>query len=97
MAQKRKSQSDYPYVRLWNALLGSHAPYVREQVELANAEKAPKTAIYRRVDKTTGEVAWSTVEDITSYWSLRGMLTRAKNAGVDTRPIEKRLEQVIPR
>lgn len=94
MSPQRKSRADYPYVRLWGALAGSHVPHIKEQVALANKEKAPKTAIYRTADSDTGEVLWKTLEDITSYWSLKGLLERAENAGVDTKPIERRLQQI---
>jgi hypothetical protein len=50
---------DYPYIVAWGRMMGSHRPYIRQQVEQARADGAPPNAIYRRDDGT-----WAITEEI---------------------------------
>ena len=52
------SGQNYPYIRAWARLMGSHAFYVSAQVERANREGAPADAIYRATD------GWRTIRDV---------------------------------
>ena len=51
--------NDYPFVRAWGRLMGSHQYYIDDQVELARQEQAPANATHRRDDGT-----WATTDEI---------------------------------
>jgi hypothetical protein len=56
----------YPYIVAWGRLTGAYSSYIRDQVDLAEAEGAPPHAIYRRSDGT-----WATTETVTSSATRR--------------------------
>ena len=51
----------YLYLRAWCRLLGSFPSFTECEVARAEAEQAPQTAVYRRIDGT-----WVTFEEIQS-------------------------------
>src|SRR6266536_6510136 len=53
--------NDFPFIRRWGQLMGSHDRYVTERIKLAQLEQAPQDALYRHDNGT-----WATTDDITS-------------------------------
>ena len=53
------TSNDYPFIRAWGRIMGSHRDYIDHQVELAREDQAPPDAIYRRDDGT-----WATTDEI---------------------------------
>lgn len=53
------TNNDYPFIRAWGRIMGSHQHYIDNQVELARQEHAPPNATYRREDGT-----WATIDEI---------------------------------
>jgi|SRR5215471_2548257 len=56
--EETMNSTNYPYIRAWSRLMGSHAFYVSAQVERAQREGAPQDAIYRATD------GWRTIRDV---------------------------------
>jgi len=54
------SKIDYPYIRAWGYMQGSHQSYIDDQVQLARGTKAPQNATYWDVVAKR----WNTVDDI---------------------------------
>lgn len=52
--------ANYPYIRAWGQIMHSRGWYVDEQVKLAQRDRAPHDAIYKRDEK------WVTASQITS-------------------------------
>ncbi len=48
----------YPCIVKWGRQLGSYDDYIKQQLELAEQDKAPRNAIYRQDDGT-----WATADD----------------------------------
>lgn len=52
-------ENEYPWVRKWGALLGSHPYYIERQVHQAREEGAPQDATHRNHDG-----GWYTIADV---------------------------------
>jgi hypothetical protein len=52
-------ENDYPFIRKWGQLLGSHDYYIEDQIEEARLDGAPAKAIYR--DRNG---VWHTTDEI---------------------------------
>jgi hypothetical protein len=79
------TSNDYPFIRAWGRIMGSHRDYIDHQVELARQDQARPDAIYRRDDGT-----WATTDEI-----LRSDTRR--RLGLDPLPLqEPELTALLP-
>lgn len=68
------SKGDYLYIRRWGEMMGSDHSYIGDQIRLAQADRAPQTATFKR------EGGWHTIEQVTNpgtqyYFQVRGWMT----------------------
>src|SRR2546423_935913 len=78
------TSNDYPFVRAWGQIMGSHLYYIDHQVDLAREAQAPPDAIYRRDDGT-----WATTDEI--------LRSDTRRLGLDPLPFqEPELTALLP-
>lgn len=65
--------NEYIYIRAWCQMLGSFPTFTENEVARAKADKAPKTAVYRRNNGT-----WATFEEIQSQRTKQEVQTIVK-------------------
>lgn len=58
-SRKVGTLADYPWIRKWDAFMGSCASYLKEQLALARSENAPENAIYKGDNGS-----WVTTDDV---------------------------------
>lgn len=63
-----KPVEPYFFIRAYGRMLGSFAPYIDHQIELARADNAPVHAVYRDRDGV-----WQTTDDIVSAETRRAL------------------------
>jgi len=54
----------YKFIYAWGKYLDSKAYYIQDQMDKAEADKAPVDAIYKGKDKVTKEDKWFTIENV---------------------------------
>jgi len=53
-----RKKYDYPYITAWGKMLGSFDYYIKNVIEQAQKENAPKRSVYKRAVGT-----WCTLDD----------------------------------
>lgn len=68
---------DYPYIRAWGRMMGSHSYYVDDQVEKARRNKAPQNAVYYNIN------SWQTFDKVTNPHTIAVITRLVREAGQD--------------
>lgn len=73
-------EDEYPYIRAWGKMMGSFTQFIDDRVEMARAEHAPQTAIFKDVRTLKWHIAEDVQGDTIQYFKEMDPLLTAFGA-----------------